>query len=298
VVIELDRICAICRTITSSEIVVKSFGKNILIDESIFSARRTPDKLTGEWRTCNSCELVRSSQNSDLNLDHLYSKSSFNYQSLVPLLSKTYMKIIKNTFNLQNLASVIEIGGGNGFMLDTLRAQGIKEFLEVEPSLEGFDAASPSVKNHFVKSMFDDSFSIDKKYDLLINFHVFDHVPDPLEFLYRCREFMNERGSLLIAVHNQKSYSAKILRNKSPIYDIEHTYLYSKKTLFKILQMAGYRNIVIRPYWNWITIEYLIFLLPISNKFKVFLEKTVLGAFLRKCFICLPLGNMYATAEL
>jgi hypothetical protein len=106
------------------------------------------------------------------------------------------------------------------------------------------------------------------------------------------------KGSLIIAVHNQKSFSAKILKSKSPIYDIEHTYLYSKETLYKMLQMAGYRNIIVRAYWNWITIEYLLFLLPIPSKFKVFLEKTSLGKFLRKYSICLPLGNMYAKAEL
>jgi len=296
---KLDRICAICRAITSSRIVVNSYGKLIQIDESIFSARRTPDRLTEEWRICNTCELVRSSKSPDLNLNSLYSNSSFNYQSLVPLLSKTYIGIIKNSLNLRNLRSVIEIGGGNGFMLDALRSRGINEFLEVEPSLEGFNAASPSIKNHFVQSMFDDSFSIDRKYDLLINFHVFDHVPDPLEFLYRCRKFIDTRGYLLIAVHNQKSWSAKILKSKSPIYDIEHTYLYSKKTLYKILQIAGYKNIVIKSYWNWITVEYLMYLLPFPSKFKVFLAKTGwVGAFLRKWFICLPLGNIYAKAEI
>lgn len=297
-VIKLDRICAICRTVTSSRIVVKSFGKNIPIDESIFSARRTPDKLTGEWRICNTCKLVRSTRNLNLNLDSLYAKSSFNYESLVPHLSKTYIRIIKNSLDLQNLHSVIEIGGGNGFMLDTLRSQGIDEFLEVEPSVDGFKAASQPIKDYFIKSMFNDSFSTSKKYDLLINFHVFDHVADPLEFLYRCRKFINVKGSLIIAVHNQKSYSAKILKSKSPIYDIEHTYLYSKETLYKMLQMAGYRNIIVRAYWNWITIEYLIFLLPIPNKFKVFLEKTSLGKLLRKYSICLPLGNIYAKAQL
>jgi hypothetical protein len=172
VVIKLNRICAICRKVTSSRIVVKSFGKNIPIDESIFSARRTPDKLTGEWQICNTCKLVRSSGNLNLNLNSLYANSQFNYESLVPYLSKTYMRIIKNSLNLQNLHSVVEIGGGNGFMLDALRSQGINEFLEVEPSTEGFKAASQPIKEYFVKSMFDDSLFISKKYDFLTTLQI------------------------------------------------------------------------------------------------------------------------------
>jgi 2-polyprenyl-3-methyl-5-hydroxy-6-metoxy-1,4-benzoquinol methylase len=289
----MERICAICRVISPYITLFSPSKLDLEINAKIFSARRPPDRISSEWVKCIKCNLVRAKQNANLNLSDLYEKSLFNYSNLVPNLSRTYFNILKNLKG--NQTSVMEIGGGNGFMLELLSKHGYTDILEVEPSLHAFDSASEKIRENFFTGMFDDQFRYDRKFDLLVNFHVFDHVPDPLEFLLRCKKFLNTDGYIVIAVHNQQSISAKILKSKSPIYDIEHTYLYSKKTLSQLLDLAGYKNIKVQQYWNWLTVEYLIHLMPLPVKMKLFLNSIEL---LKKISVYLPLGNIHAIAKI
>ena len=91
--------------------------------------------------------------------------------------------------------------------------------------------------------------------------------------------------------------SAKILREASPIIDIEHTYLYNKKTMRKIFAKNGFKVLSVKDafnihdlfHWAWL------FPLPVGIKKLVlaFLRKTGLGT--RK--IKMYPGNLVLYAE-
>jgi SAM-dependent methyltransferase len=126
---------------------------------------------------------------------------------------------------------------------------------------------------------------------------VLDHLPDPLDTLKLILETLKPGGSICIAVHNVKSISATLLRSKSPIFDVEHTYLYSKKTLKLLLEKAGYSEIEIRHYKNSYSLAYLFHLLPLSRRFKSKLLNSNYGQLLRRVRLTVPLGNMWAVAR-
>lgn len=108
---------------------------------------------------------------------------------------------------------------------------------------------------------------------------------------------LKPNGSICIAVHNVNSFSAKLLKNRSPIFDVEHTFLYSKKTIKMLLEQVGFQDVIVHHYKNSYSLAYLVHLLPISRNFKIKLLNSSLGESLRKLRVTVPLGNMWASGH-
>jgi SAM-dependent methyltransferase len=290
-----DTECAICENITTgTEVVSEHLRLNQELVE-IFSARRLPDRITFRWIRCDLCGLLRASPISNLDLSKLYLESSFDYESMVAPLTKTYLNVIKKSFRVLDSTSVLEVGGGNGFMLDALSKSGLTDFLEIEPSQDAFSKASDLVKDKFYRSMFDKDLILNRSFDLIFSFHVFDHLADPENFLRLAHSKLNKNGRIILVMHNENSLSAKILGRKSPIFDIEHRYLFNQKTLRNIVEKSGLSCEFVKILWNCITLDYLVHLLPLPK----YLKERILVFFkflkIDSVKLWLPLGNMYAS---
>ena len=79
---------------------------------------------------------------------------------------------------------VLEIGCGNGFLLETALDQGWKNVIGVEPSIE-HSKFSVKAGNRIYR----DFNEIDIKFDNIIHFYVLEHVNDPKDFLIKCLNF-------------------------------------------------------------------------------------------------------------
>ena len=297
-VIMIETKCVVCNEVTiGKEIVSETLPRKKELVQ-IFSARRLPDRVTFKWIRCEVCGLLRASPIYNLDLGKLYLESSFDYESMVDPLTKTYLNVIRKSFNIFNSTSVLEVGGGNGFILDALSEIGLTDFLEVEPSQDAYSKASNLVKGKFQLAMFDENLKVDKKFDLIISFHVFDHLADPSNFLKLARSLIKDGGKIILVMHNEKSISAKILGRKSPIYDLEHRYLFNPKTLRKIVNNSGLSCEYVRVLWNCITLSYLVHLFPIPKYFKNRIQLILKYLRIDAIKIWLPLGNMYASINL
>jgi enolase len=72
-------------------------------------------------------------------------------------------------------------------------------------------------------------------------FHALDHLQDPIQTLKDCLDALEPGGIFVVAVHNERSWSARLLGVRSPIIDVEHTYLYSRNTGVQIFEKAGFK---------------------------------------------------------
>ena len=107
-------------------------------------------------------------------------------------------------------------------------------------------------------------------FDFIFFFQTFDHIPKPDEFLTECHQLLKTNGHILAFNHNVDSFLAKLLGEKSPIIDIEHTFLYSFKTIKKIFEKNKFTvNKVYSPK-NTLSIKHLFWLLPIPKNIKLF----------------------------
>jgi SAM-dependent methyltransferase len=294
---EIRTRCAICNTEGNSDVRIPSNFDEHSFTTQVFSARRMPDRRYFQWVECKECSLWRSDPIIVLSLEQLYKESSFDYGDEVSGLSKTYLNLFARTKPANN-PSVLEIGGGNGFFLDALLDKYNAQIAGVEPSIDAVNKASDRVKPHMVTAMMEDGLFSNGKFSQVCIFHVLDHLPNPASTLNQIRDVLADNGSVLIAVHNVDSWSSKLLKSKSPIFDVEHTFLYSKKSLTRLLIKCGYADIQVKGYWNLYSVKYLLQLSPIPLSIKKYLNNNKVASKLTgKILLWVPLGNMTATAR-
>jgi len=68
-----------------------------------------------------------------------------------------------------------------------------------------------------------------------------EHSSNPLEELKTCNRLLKERGVLVLSIPNVDSWSYALFKDKwIGFKNIEHFYFYSRKTLTRIAEMAGF----------------------------------------------------------
>ncbi len=112
--------------------------------------------------------------------------------------------------------SVLDIGCGGGLLSEPLARLGA--------SVVGIDASKKNIdiaKHHLKKSDLDieyynaspENFSYKKKFDVILNMEIVEHVEDISEFIFQSAKFLKDKGIMFIATLNQtfKSYVFAII---------------------------------------------------------------------------------------
>lgn len=290
--------CAICQTVGNSEVVYEANLDEAAFSVEVFSARRLPDRRHYQWVKCKQCGLLRSDPILTIDLAHLYQKSTFDYSSEIVGLKKAYIEITKKAlFPKSPQGSILEIGGGNGFFLEAALESGFTSVHAVEPSLEAVAASRSDIRQNTIIDMMKPDLVPNNSFNVVTMFHVMDHLPDPLETVRLCVSALKPGGTFVVAVHNFNSWSSHLLRSKSPIVDVEHTFLFTKNTAKKLFEAAGLINVRTGSYKNLYSMAYLLHLIPIPSRLKLAILRSRLGRTLNKVKILIPLGNMWASGQ-
>jgi SAM-dependent methyltransferase len=214
---EIKTTCAICESSGNSISIYSSTVNMQTFNAQVFSARRLPDRQHYQWVRCVSCGLLRSDPVLEVNLTQLYEDSTFDYSTEVDGLKHTYMSLVRNILDKNALPrSIFEVGGGNGFFLEAAKDFGFITVAGVEPSIAAISAAREDIKPHLIASMMSRSVLPENSFQVGVMFHTLDHLPDPIQTLKDCLVALESGGTFVVAVHNEQSWSARILRNKSP----------------------------------------------------------------------------------
>jgi len=295
-------VCAICGHDDVDTVVYEANFSLRDLNTEIFSARRLPDKLHYRMVRCSHDGLLRSDPVvSPEILEKLYEKSKFTYNTEVPNLTKTYLNALKPVLGQINKNdAILEIGCGNGFILKALQDRGYTNVYGVEPSDSAIEQADHSLKKRILKGFFKKKLFPKKRFRLVIIFQTLDHILNPNTFLQDIYDILESGGFVFAFQHDLGSLSAKILGEKSPIIDIEHTILYEANTLRMIFARNGLLPVKTASEWNWLTLRYLSQLLPIKKGHKIAFLTTIKKGVLSKLFsltIPLKLGNMSILAK-
>lgn len=294
----INTVCAICETSGNTQEIYPENLDSVSTTPEVFSARRIPDRRFYRWVKCLKCGLYRSDPILDVNLSDLYTKSTFDYGAEVNGLKKSYSRLVRKVLVPgKPMGGILEIGGGNGFFLEEALEMGFSSIYGVEPSQSAVDTAPPNVRRFMKCSMFDEKSVSDEFADVIVIFHTLDHLEKPLEVLRVASKKLKPDGRIVIAVHNVRAFSALLLKSRSPIFDIEHTFLFSRKTLAECLIKAGYVDIKVGSYPNYYSLAYIAHLIPLPINTKRRLMSSSLGRFLSRIKIWIPLGNLYASAK-
>lgn len=297
---EISTKCAICSTLNNSTEVYPAHLSGEIIDEKAFSARRFyGEKIHFRMVKCNTCSLLRSDPIVSPEVySELYNRSNFTYDDHVSNLRETYGHYLKklNPF-VKEKEALLEIGCGNGFFLEEALKQGFKQVAGVEPGVEAISKASPRVKNTIKQGMFSKDMFLPNSFNVICIFQTLDHFLDPNQVLKDALVLLKKGGVVIAINHNLKSLSAKILGEKSPIIDIEHTYLYDKNTIRKLFEKNGYKVLNIFYPKSKHSLGYLFSLLPIKPVFiKSLLHSFLDWTHLSRIPLFLQIGNIGITA--
>ena len=291
---EIATKCPICESLGNAVPVYPSNVDETSFSTEIFSARRLPDRRHYQWVRCNACTLLRSDPVLDVDLEKLYVESTFDYSTEVNGLKKTYFNLVKKALSGKNFKkSIFEVGGGNGFFLEAAKDGGFASVAGVEPSTEAIAAARADIKPHMIASMMKSGVLADNSFEVGAMFHTLDHLTDPVSTLKDCMDALQKGGVFVVAIHNERSWSARLMGERSPIIDVEHTHLYTRKSGEALFKKIGFIDVRSGAYNNHYSLAYILHLIPISRTFRKRVLESPIGTLLGKIKVVVPLGNMW-----
>ncbi len=241
------------------------------VSSAVFSARRMPDRLHGEIFRCRRCGLVYPRTFIDpAILGRLYKESTHTYGDMEYSISRTYYRYINRAVRLLDTdapRSSVDIGCGNGFMLPIFQKMGFDAW-GIEPSADAIAKADPSIATHILHGMVSENLLPPDRFDFLSCFQTLDHLQDPIGFVRLCLRTLKPGGVALFINHNIGGFTARLLGERCPMLDIEHTYLHTKRSMRMLCEKAGFTDIKVFSVRNNYPLWYWFYLLPIQSSWK------------------------------
>lgn len=287
-----NRFCTLCGPEAGKRVKYPANFSEGDMNAEIFAARRMPDKRHFRLVECESCGIIYSDPASDSSeLARLYKEAAVTYSSQEEQIYESYAPVLDRAVAATaNRGTFLEIGGGRGFMLRYGAEKGFQKQVEIEPSADAekkFKAPSPDAK--FVRGIFTKGALPPRSVSVACFFQMLDHVPDPGAFLREVYEVLEPGGVALCVTHDTAALSARVLGERSPIYDIEHTYLFNQKNLSTLFERAGFDRIDAFSMPNRYSLGYWAYLFP----FPKFVKNPVLST-LRALKLADRRINLYA----
>jgi SAM-dependent methyltransferase len=289
--------CAICGTRVPAEEVYPANVREEDFNRDVFSQRRLPDRIHYRMVRCLRCGLIRADPAADAqSLEHLY-EGSHVFDGEEANLRRTYGRYLRRLAKHRPPGgALLEVGSGNGFFLLEARASGYADVTGVEPSREAVAKADSAIADRLVCDVMRPGLLDAATFDVVCLFQVFDHIPDPNELLTECRRILRPDGLVLALNHDVTALPNRIMRERSPIIDVEHTYLYNRATMRDIFERNGFDVLEVDRAWNEYSLGYLVRLAPLPRRVKDVLlgrARRILG----RIDIRLPLGNLFLVAR-
>ena len=231
-----------------------NFGNNriskcISCDSSDFDYYNENFTLKLSMYICKNCKLYvtgASQKEIDEKIEHLYDEDfwktdheemlesdfSDSYSSGRIRLWRSQKKYCKEI--LKNSKTILEIGSGHGEAIYNFDKIGYK-VTGIEPDKKNVNIINKKLKNSECIVEKAETFSFDKKFDIIWLNHVFEHLSKPIEFLKKIKSFLNESGFIFIEVP-----SVEKVNDYRTFLSVPHAYNYSKQSLINVSKKTDY----------------------------------------------------------
>lgn len=272
------RNCPICKNHKKNKVFLKENIKKNKINQFSFSSRKIPEFMNFELMKCKICNIIFASKVPNFTkIKKFYNDTSYISEQDALDASTTYIKYLKKYLSTNHKINALEIGTGSGLFLIFLKKLGFSKVIGVEPSKQAILLAKKNLRKNIINGMFEETKIKKEFFNLICCFMTMEHVYDPKRTLSKSYNSLKKDGSIALVTHDADNIIHKILGKKSPIIDIEHLQLFSKKSIKYALKKSGFKNIKIINIRNSYSLNYWINLLPIpkiiKNIFQVALKQ-------------------------
>jgi SAM-dependent methyltransferase len=276
-----------------------------------YASRKEPEPGNLRLVVCPGCDLLYAPCVPPRTfLASAYAGASYDSDTEARCAAASYAAAI--AARLPRLAlrdSALEIGTGNGALLEALDEMGFAEVVGFEPSAAAVAAAPPATRARIRVAPFDPcALPADLPrghFSLLIANQTLEHVEDPLALLRAAHELLAPGGAVLIVSHNYRHWLNRLLGARSPIIDIEHLQVFSRGSLSRGLARSGFERIEIDAFANRYPLHYWLRLSPLPRALKRPLRRWLrgdsalwgVGARLGSIMLKARVGNLIAWAQ-
>jgi SAM-dependent methyltransferase len=265
------------------------------LDKFAFASRKLPEYMHYRLIQCSTCDLLYASPAPTAEaLKVEYEQAAYDSNVEATFAAATYGHYLAERIlpKLTHRRGAVDVGTGNGAFLSELVAHGFTEVCGVEPSAAPIAVADPAIRPLIRHGIFKASDFAPASLSLISCFQTIEHVPDPLKLARDMFSLLRPGGVAYLVSHNYRSLQAKILRERSPILDVEHLQLFSPRSLQQMFANAGFEQAVVFPIANRYPLNYWVRLLPLPGKSKSALVDRLKGARAGRLPIPLRAGNL------
>lgn len=291
--------CAICKTNNYTELLYKETVDFAKLTSEIFSARRIPDRVHYRLLKCTRCSLIFSSPIlPEKDLRKLYGKSTVTYGEEMNSLNETYGKYLKKAvFYCRENPRLLEIGCGNGFFLEKAVELGILDVSGIEPGVESVKRAKKDIQKKIIVDFFPSRHIKAASKDIICIFQTLDHLIDPNNSLRACKAVLRKGGVVLCILHDTEGLSVRLLGERSPIFDVEHIFLFNKRNLSQIFVQNGFVPREVFSVTNRFPLRYWVRMFPLPHLAKKIILYALKTLGLSEILLSLPAGNIGIIAQ-
>ena len=264
-----------------------------------YAGRKTPDHYHYEMVRCNRCKLLfANSIYGNERIEDLYTESDFDYGDELFGLKKTYGYCLKQAMKfLERTKHMVDIGCGNGFLLEEAIKYGWENVSGVELSEKAINCSKPYVKQKIINKSFDADYFHENYFDLVFSAMVIEHFTDINRFFSDVNKILRPGGIQLIIAHNESHFLSKLLKNKHPIINDEHVNIFSPNTLKMILHKHNFEIISIKPLRNYYSIKYWLKMFPMNSQINNIVNRALTNSKFGQKQIGINAGNFVAMAR-
>jgi SAM-dependent methyltransferase len=290
----IARPCPLCGSTDDSKIFADAQIDTSKLSGFAFASRKLPDFMHHRLVKCPDCDLVYSSPIPHIEtLTQAYVEADYDSGEEARCAAHTYGQYLKQFVDrLPDRVGALDIGAGDGAFLEELLKQGFSNVVGVEPSAAPIRSAPDAVRPLLVQDIFRASEFKPGTFSLVTCFQTIEHVPDPAAMVAEALTLLKPGGALFLIGHNLNSVSAKVLRMKSPIFDVEHLQLFTLPTAKDLLHRGGYVKVEVQPIVNAYPLHYYLKLLPLPKSIKIPLMESARRGAAAKRTIPARLGNL------
>lgn len=139
----------------------------------------------------------------------------------------------------ERLGKVLEIGCGDGSLLNNLRNLGWEvEGVDFDPG-----AVRTAIEHHQLNvrlGSVEEQGYLDSSFDAIVMSHVIEHIPDPVRLLAECARLLKPGGTVVISTPNLNSMGYQHFKSSWLSLDPpRHLYLFNSQTLTNTVQKGG-----------------------------------------------------------
>jgi SAM-dependent methyltransferase len=292
----VERPCPVCGSNDQSHVLAQENLNPSRLDRFSFGSRKLPEYMHYRLVECPVCDLVYASPAPTAeSLARSYTEAGYDSAREARFAASTYESLVrKHLDRLPDRDGAIDIGAGDGAFLERLLGLGFTSVHGFELSSAPIAAARTDVRPLIRQAAFSPDGLERGGYSLITCFQTIEHLPDPLEVCRQARDLLKDGGALVLVCHDRRALSAKLLGERSPIFDIEHLQLFSPRSVRELFQRSGFEQVTTASLVNRYELRYWAKLAPLPARLKPALLRALEGSSLGRVGVPVRAGNLAA----